>query len=238
MNDDARLIKAALDRRFARAATPPCPDGAWRATTAAPARIARPTRHFARVRICRRAARRRRDRRTRSTGSDLGQTSRPAVHAVLRVLETADARHPCCGPSHARGSPAPDFVSDRRADRVTGGYAISICARGQRTTESPCFAQLSSAHCRQVLPHHIRRIDGNSRPVADAPRPGRYRARQEGVGLPDTAVQARRALCEPVCVGITGSHDRPHRSSEHDVIRICAAAVTCSGAHARRRRSP
>jgi hypothetical protein len=42
MNEDARLIKAALDRRFARVATPPCPDGAWRATPAAPARIARP----------------------------------------------------------------------------------------------------------------------------------------------------------------------------------------------------
>jgi hypothetical protein len=42
MNDDARLIKAALDRRFARVATPPCPDGAWRATPAAPAMIARP----------------------------------------------------------------------------------------------------------------------------------------------------------------------------------------------------
>ena len=39
---EAQLIKAALDRRFARVATPPCPDGAWRATPAAPARIARP----------------------------------------------------------------------------------------------------------------------------------------------------------------------------------------------------
>jgi hypothetical protein len=39
MNDDARLIKAALDRRFARAATSPCPDGAWHAGTAAPATI-------------------------------------------------------------------------------------------------------------------------------------------------------------------------------------------------------
>ena len=42
MNDDAQLIKAALDRRFARAATPPCPDGAWNAT--GPATVARPRR--------------------------------------------------------------------------------------------------------------------------------------------------------------------------------------------------
>ncbi|MDP9104351.1 MAG: hypothetical protein M3N49_00215 [Candidatus Eremiobacteraeota bacterium] len=42
MNDDARVIKAALDRRFARAATPPCPDGAWQAATAAPVRSDRP----------------------------------------------------------------------------------------------------------------------------------------------------------------------------------------------------
>ncbi len=42
MNDDAQLIKAALDRRFARAATPPCPDGAWNATE--PATVARPRR--------------------------------------------------------------------------------------------------------------------------------------------------------------------------------------------------
>ncbi|HWT05150.1 MAG TPA: hypothetical protein VN224_05290 [Xanthomonadales bacterium] len=44
MNDDAQLIKAALDRRFARAATPPCPDGAWHATATAPATAARPRR--------------------------------------------------------------------------------------------------------------------------------------------------------------------------------------------------
>jgi hypothetical protein len=42
MNDDAKLIKAALHRRFARAATPDCPDGAWRA--AEPATTARPKR--------------------------------------------------------------------------------------------------------------------------------------------------------------------------------------------------
>lgn len=41
MNDDARLIKAALGRRFERAGTPPCPDGAWRATATAPATIVR-----------------------------------------------------------------------------------------------------------------------------------------------------------------------------------------------------
>ena len=41
MTDDAQLIKAALERRFARADTPPCPDGAWHATTAAPARNSR-----------------------------------------------------------------------------------------------------------------------------------------------------------------------------------------------------
>ena len=40
--NEAQLIKAALDRRFERAATPPCPDGAWLATPPAPARIARP----------------------------------------------------------------------------------------------------------------------------------------------------------------------------------------------------
>jgi hypothetical protein len=39
MNDDAQHIKAALDRRFARAATPPCPDGAWRAAPAQRATI-------------------------------------------------------------------------------------------------------------------------------------------------------------------------------------------------------
>ena len=42
MNDDAQLIKAALDRRFARVETPECPASAWRATTAAPATITRP----------------------------------------------------------------------------------------------------------------------------------------------------------------------------------------------------
>jgi hypothetical protein len=42
MNDDARLIKAALDDRFSRAGTPPCPDGAWRAATSAHAAITRP----------------------------------------------------------------------------------------------------------------------------------------------------------------------------------------------------
>ena len=35
MNDDAQLIKAALRRRFERADTPPCPQGAWRATATA-----------------------------------------------------------------------------------------------------------------------------------------------------------------------------------------------------------
>jgi hypothetical protein len=47
MNDDAQLITAALDRRFARAATPACPEGAWRAAAPEPAEIARPAR-FAR----------------------------------------------------------------------------------------------------------------------------------------------------------------------------------------------
>jgi hypothetical protein len=42
MNDDARLITAALDRRFSRAGTPACPEGAWRAVAAEPSRIARP----------------------------------------------------------------------------------------------------------------------------------------------------------------------------------------------------
>jgi hypothetical protein len=42
MNDDAQLIKAALDRRFSRAVTPPCPDDAWRAATSTPATIERP----------------------------------------------------------------------------------------------------------------------------------------------------------------------------------------------------
>ena len=42
MNDDTRVITAALDRRFARAAVPSCPDGAWRTTAAEPPTIARP----------------------------------------------------------------------------------------------------------------------------------------------------------------------------------------------------
>jgi hypothetical protein len=33
MNDDAQLIKAALERRFARASVPACPEGAWRVAT-------------------------------------------------------------------------------------------------------------------------------------------------------------------------------------------------------------
>ena len=41
MNDDARLIKAALGRRFDRAVTPPCPAGAWRAIATAPATTVR-----------------------------------------------------------------------------------------------------------------------------------------------------------------------------------------------------
>jgi hypothetical protein len=41
MIDDARLIKAALDRRFERAEIPACPDGAWRTATTAPATIVR-----------------------------------------------------------------------------------------------------------------------------------------------------------------------------------------------------
>ena len=43
MNDDAQLIKAALDRRFARAGTPACPDGAWHAATAHAATVVRRT---------------------------------------------------------------------------------------------------------------------------------------------------------------------------------------------------
>jgi len=42
MNDDARLITAALNRRFARAATPACPDGAWHAATTDTATVSRP----------------------------------------------------------------------------------------------------------------------------------------------------------------------------------------------------
>jgi hypothetical protein len=42
MNDDAQLIKAALDRRFARATTPPCPEVAWHAASTEPATAARP----------------------------------------------------------------------------------------------------------------------------------------------------------------------------------------------------
>ena len=41
MNDDARFITAALDRRFSRAGMPPCPDGAWHATTAQPSPLPR-----------------------------------------------------------------------------------------------------------------------------------------------------------------------------------------------------
>jgi hypothetical protein len=44
MNDDAQLIEAALHRRFARATPPPCPDGAWHATSTEPAMRARPRR--------------------------------------------------------------------------------------------------------------------------------------------------------------------------------------------------
>lgn len=47
MNDDAQLITAALDRRFSRAGVPPCPDGAWRTATRAPATTA-PPRRFSR----------------------------------------------------------------------------------------------------------------------------------------------------------------------------------------------
>jgi hypothetical protein len=43
MNDDARLISAALDRRFSRAGLPGCPDGAWHAKATEPSRIARPS---------------------------------------------------------------------------------------------------------------------------------------------------------------------------------------------------
>lgn len=42
MNDEAQLIKAALDRRFARATAPPCPQGAWHITETQPATISRP----------------------------------------------------------------------------------------------------------------------------------------------------------------------------------------------------
>jgi hypothetical protein len=42
MTDDAQLIKAALDRRFSRADTPACPDGAFRAATTTPGATARP----------------------------------------------------------------------------------------------------------------------------------------------------------------------------------------------------
>jgi|GEM_PF-1589129 len=44
MNNEAQLIKAALDRRFARAETPACPEGAWHATSTEPATLARPRR--------------------------------------------------------------------------------------------------------------------------------------------------------------------------------------------------
>jgi hypothetical protein len=44
MNDDAQLIKAALHRRFAGATAPPCPEGAWHATSTEPETPARPRR--------------------------------------------------------------------------------------------------------------------------------------------------------------------------------------------------
>jgi hypothetical protein len=44
MNDDAQFIKAALHRRFARVATPPCPEGVWHATSTEPATTAGPRR--------------------------------------------------------------------------------------------------------------------------------------------------------------------------------------------------
>ena len=43
MNDDARLIAAALNRRFARANVPACPDGAWHPATTEPSRRFRPS---------------------------------------------------------------------------------------------------------------------------------------------------------------------------------------------------
>jgi hypothetical protein len=42
MNDDAELIRAALDRRFARVAIPACPEAAWRAMATQPATNVRP----------------------------------------------------------------------------------------------------------------------------------------------------------------------------------------------------
>lgn len=42
MNNDAELIRAALERRFGRVAIPACPQGAWRATAAEPATKVRP----------------------------------------------------------------------------------------------------------------------------------------------------------------------------------------------------
>lgn len=42
MNDDAQLIRAALDQRFSSAAVPACPDAAWRATATQPVTIVRP----------------------------------------------------------------------------------------------------------------------------------------------------------------------------------------------------
>lgn len=43
MNDDARLITAALDRRFSRAGTPACPEAAWHPAATERATIARPS---------------------------------------------------------------------------------------------------------------------------------------------------------------------------------------------------
>ncbi len=42
MNDEAQLIKAALDRRFARVDTPECPERAWRAAPVTQATFTRP----------------------------------------------------------------------------------------------------------------------------------------------------------------------------------------------------
>ena len=42
MNDDAALIRAALDRRFARVAVPACPEAAWHAAASEPATSVRP----------------------------------------------------------------------------------------------------------------------------------------------------------------------------------------------------
>ena len=42
MNDDALLIRAALDQKFSRAAVPACPDAAWHATATQPVTSVRP----------------------------------------------------------------------------------------------------------------------------------------------------------------------------------------------------